>query len=155
MPAKRRLAAPVVVTLALLPSCATRGSGPTGPSGGGSHVEHHEDGSCWLIEDPSCPPDATCNPPPPQPVDCATGAPVKEPEPTESAPDAGVAVIATPEPPTPEASDGGSDEPRVTYDRRDDGTCWEYVDVTCPPQVRCNPPPPRRVDCTTHQPTND
>jgi hypothetical protein len=37
--------------------------------------------------------------------------------------------------------------PTVTVTRRPDGTCWEMVSVTCPPQMACNPPPPRQVDC--------
>jgi hypothetical protein len=31
---------------------------------------HHFDGACSLMVDMTCPPDATCNPPPPEPFEC-------------------------------------------------------------------------------------
>ena len=34
-----------------------------------------------------------------------------------------------------------------TIKKQDDGTCIEYTSVECPPDTKCNPPPPRKVDC--------
>ena len=31
--------------------------------------------------------------------------------------------------------------------KRDDGTCWEMPSMECPPDVHCNPGPPREVQC--------
>jgi hypothetical protein len=149
---KRRFAAPFVVTLAILPACATTGSGgggPTGPGGEGSHIDRQDDGTCWKSFDVSCPPDAMCNPPPPQQVDCATGEPIPEPPPEQA--DAGATpVIAAPDPPVQE-EDAGAD-PGFSIDHRADNTCWKYFKTNCPVGARCNPPPPQRVDCNTHQP---
>ncbi|MCB9540026.1 MAG: hypothetical protein H6704_27750 [Myxococcales bacterium] len=32
-------------------------------------------------------------------------------------------------------------------DVRPDGTCWQFYETRCPPGARCNPPPPRQVQC--------
>jgi len=45
-------------------------------------------------------------------------------------------------------------EPKVRIDRRADNTCWRVVDVDCPPNAACNPPPPTQVDCESKQPIN-
>jgi hypothetical protein len=37
--------------------------------------------------------------------------------------------------------------PPERVQKRDDGTCWYMEDVTCPPDVTCNPPPPQQVEC--------
>jgi len=150
---KRRFAAPFVVSLAILPACSPSpagGGGPAGPSGGGSHIDRHDDGTCWQSFDVSCPPDVLCNPPPPQQVDCSTGEAVPEPPPEPV--DAGATpVIAEPDPP-PQEADAGATDPGFRVDHRADNTCWKYFDTTCPPGARCNPPPPQQVDCDTHQP---
>ena len=32
--------------------------------------------------------------------------------------------------------------------KREDGSCWYFAGTPhCPPNVRCNPPPPRQVEC--------
>lgn len=151
MPKKRHLAVPFVVTLAVVPACAASGAsggGPAGPGGGGSRIDRHEDGTCWQVHEVSCPPEALCNPPPPQQVDCATGGPIVE-TPTPE-PDAG--GFAEPPPETPEQPDAGGGDPGYRIDRRADNSCWKMWEVSCPPQAKCNPPPPQRVDCDTHEP---
>lgn len=72
------------------------------------------------VPEPPPEPPVMVNPPAPEPV---------EPEPT------------TPTTlPTPEAND------KVVT--KDDGSCWVYPEVDCPPPpVTCNPPPPRQVQC--------
>jgi hypothetical protein len=35
----------------------------------------------------------------------------------------------------------------ATVTRDDDGTCWVRSGGHCPPNVHCNPPPPRQVEC--------
>lgn len=156
MPAGRRFAAPFVVTLAVVPACAPSapGAGTGGPPSGGPQVEHRGDGTCWQHFDASCPPDATCNPPPPRQVDCATGEPlpvrpVPEPEiGTGSSPsgDAGTTTVV------PQAQPDAGSGPGYTVHRRADNSCWKHVDVSCPTGATCNPPPPIRVDCETHEP---
>jgi hypothetical protein len=73
MPRRLRLAAlsmPLVVTA----SCST--STPVPPPEPASKPQMMRDaaGVCWLDESSSsnCPPDATCNPPPPRRIECPT-----------------------------------------------------------------------------------
>lgn len=56
-------------------------------------------------------------------------------------------VIANPPPPgsLPDPPADGKGE--VT--RRDDGTCWYFEAIECPPEATCNPPPPMQVKCPT------
>ena len=62
---------------------------------------------------------------------------VTPPQPEKPAPDPEVT-----EQELPEAPDGAM----VT--RRADGTCWLIPEMPdCPPNVACNPPPPRQVQC--------
>ena len=92
---RRVLAAPFVVTATttlattFAPGCDSQPiRNPPPPSwrdnGGGQWVYSngtgdseiwYKDGSCELRRPAECPPDATCNPPPPQPVGCPGGLP--------------------------------------------------------------------------------
>ena len=74
----RRLTTSFVITLAALPACASgnAGPGPEEPNPSSKQIEHRPDGTCWEVVHASCPENATCNPPPPAQVDCATGEPV-------------------------------------------------------------------------------
>src|SRR5688500_2587309 len=74
------------------------------------------------------------NPPPREP----DPQPEPEPEP-EPEPDPKPDPKPEPEPIDPKTT--------TTVRRMDDGTCQEFTSVECPPQVMCNPPPPRTVDC--------
>ena len=47
--------------------------------------------------------------------------------------------------PPPKKLPKAPDESKVT--KREDGTCWYFNNPTCPPNVHCNPPPPRQVEC--------
>lgn len=88
-------------------------------------VTTREDGSCWQtppMKGSKCPPrsEAKCNPPPP-------------PAPLQ--------VQCLP-----------SATPGARIVTRDNGTCWQMpsdADSACPPDATCNPPPPRRVACST------
>jgi hypothetical protein len=46
------------------------GDGTSPPPDPDRHVQRRPDGTCWEYFDVRCPPDATCNPPPPRRVDC-------------------------------------------------------------------------------------
>jgi hypothetical protein len=46
-----------------------------------------------------------------------------------------------PPPPLPVASNPAD------VHKRDDGSCYEFHNVSCPPNVHCNPPPPQQVQC--------
>jgi hypothetical protein len=48
-------------------------------------------------------------------------------------------------PPVKEKRPKPSDPSRVR--RNPDGTCTEMPDMRCPPNVHCNPGPPREVEC--------
>jgi hypothetical protein len=37
------------------------------------------------------------------------------------------------------------DDSRVS--KHEDGTCWYHAPEHCPPGAKCNPPPPREVEC--------
>ncbi|HEY4117091.1 MAG TPA: hypothetical protein VGM56_04525 [Byssovorax sp.] len=117
---RAKLAAPLVLTFAVLPACA---SAPL------------DDGGCH-------PPDCHMNPPP-LPLPPATAAasasevPSATPTPTATATPPTTKVAADPLPP---ATTGN-----VMH--RPDGTCWEFTQVHCPQGVHCNPPPPHQVAC--------
>jgi hypothetical protein len=147
---KRRFAASVVVTIAALPACAGQsasGGGGARRAGSGSHIRHDPDGTCWQEFEADCSPGVLCNPPGPSQVDCATGQALPQTPPpgsggssaTDSDGGVGGAVIATDQTPTL--------PPNVQ--RRPDGSCWLEEPMDCPPNVACNPPPPREVDCAT------
>jgi hypothetical protein len=40
-----------------------------------------------------------------------------------------------------------ADPDGAPIDRRPDGTCWQHPSSHCPPNVHCNPGPPRQVKC--------
>lgn len=77
-------------------------------------------------------------------------------EPDQAAPDeptnSGVKprTLANPPPPgtLPDAPTEGG---KVMV--KSDGTCWWLVEVTCPPNTKCNPPPPYEVKCADNDPT--
>ncbi|HMR74021.1 MAG TPA: hypothetical protein PKD61_02885 [Polyangiaceae bacterium] len=75
MKRSQRWAASFVVTLAAIPAC-TRGT-----RGTTSEVVRRSDGSCWRTYSTPCPEGASCNPPPPVEVDCATGEKLPPPAP--------------------------------------------------------------------------
>ena len=79
----RRFTASIVITIAALPACESASSekGPEQPPGGSSRIDHRPDGTCWETPRANCPANATCNPPPPWQVDCATGAVLPDPPP--------------------------------------------------------------------------
>jgi hypothetical protein len=80
------------------------------------------DGTCWYQEPMKCPPGVKhCNPPPPYQVEC---------------PAALATAIALPKAPKAEH-----------VKRRPDGTCWYVEPSNCPPDAKCNPPEPYRVEC--------
>ena len=94
--------------------------GGEGPDAAQANVRitQQPDGTCVSFPtDFKCPTGATCNPPPPKPVECP------------------------PEQQLPTAKDPAD----VT--KRDNGQCWEHRKIRCPEGARCNPPPPRRVMC--------
>lgn len=51
----------------------------------------------------------------------------------------------TPKPPVKRKLPKATDRERVH--RNPDGTCTEYPDTRCPPNVHCNPGPPIEVEC--------
>ena len=138
--AVRRLAASLVITVAVTPGC-------------------RREGACE-------PPDCHINPPPPQPTALpppptatGTGAPngsVLVPEPTAS-----TEPTATTLPTGPSATATGTVVrlPPGTY--YSDGKCWTTPPANCPPfdpqnPRTCNPPPPQRVPCPTgYKPSSD
>ena len=73
MPRVRRwFAAPLVVTLAGPAACSSSGGQRRSPIDDFAYVSR--DGSaCIYHVDMACPPNATCNPPPPQAVECPAG----------------------------------------------------------------------------------
>ncbi|MCA9593565.1 MAG: hypothetical protein KC776_09655 [Myxococcales bacterium] len=70
-----RFAAAFVVTVSV--SCSPTPS-PQTPKSDGTRLERQADGSCLLTEEISCPPEASCNPPPPRRVNCDTREPVPD-----------------------------------------------------------------------------
>jgi len=98
---------------------------PSLTNGGGSMRLWHHEGRCNAFFEMECPKDATCNPPPPEDIDC--------PE------------RYRPPPPQPVA-----DPTRIV--RRPDGICYEHRETKCPEGARCNPPPPRKVPCPPEAP---
>ncbi len=147
-----RFAASVVVTLAAVPACEQRQ--PERPT---SQVVHRSDGSCWKTYSDNCPEGASCNPPPPEEVDCETGAKVQpiltNPPNIDLSDSGGGAVESVEAEGGAEAVDAGSNAKTSgllggpDIQRRPDGSCWRVVHVDCPPGVSCNPPPPKRVPC--------
>jgi hypothetical protein len=71
---RRVLAASFVVTVAAAPSVAgckkTPLTDPDPPGNDSAYVNRREDGHCYLSVPEHCPKGASCNPPPPQQVDC-------------------------------------------------------------------------------------
>lgn len=98
-------------------------------------------------------PGHTVNPPPPSDDGAADGAAA------DGAADEGGFIGPADDGGPAIADDGGADgaddgetpttigEPKTTVHKRPDGTCWETITVDCPPNVACNPPPPKQVDC--------
>jgi hypothetical protein len=74
--AARRFAASFVVTVTV--SCAPAAPPETPRGDSSTHLERQADGTCLLSEEIECPPDATCNPPPPRRVDCDTREPIAD-----------------------------------------------------------------------------
>ncbi len=71
----------------------------------------------------TCPENIKCNPPPPQQIPC-------------------------PDPSKLDADDYRPPSLPQPITRRSDGTCVvPEAPPVCPPQIRCNPPPPKRVPC--------
>jgi hypothetical protein len=76
-------------------------------------------------------------------------APIANPPPRQIEPEAKPPVHANPpprqiEPPVPALPMPTNP---AAVEKRADGTCVEVHHVTCPPNVRCNPPPPSPVQC--------
>lgn len=119
---RRRFAAPFVLTAALAfpaASCVVKDANPAEPR----VVDHRENTPAETQPETEAPeqtaPDEPTNPPP-KPI-----------------------IVNPPRPGTlPEAPASGG---KVHV--RDNGTCWWYVEVVCPPQTKCNPPPPKQVKC--------
>lgn len=134
-------------------------------------------GICMYAPGMSCPADATCNPPPPTKIDCPddltqldwdhwkaqlgrvengtcveTQAPIcaKDKEICDEQPPV---PVSCPDDLTKLAFDRyvptKNNETEVTTRivRRQNGTCWEQEEGNCPPNVPCNPPAPRPIDC--------
>jgi hypothetical protein len=71
---KRKLAASFVVTIAVMPACKkTTITDPEPPEGTQSVSINDFNGKCTLYVPMSCPKGASCNPPPPEEVDCPPG----------------------------------------------------------------------------------
>jgi hypothetical protein len=71
---KRKLAASFVVTVAVMPACKkTTINDPEPPEGVKSVSINDYSGKCTLSIPMSCPKGASCNPPPPEEVDCPPG----------------------------------------------------------------------------------
>ena len=124
---RQKLAAPVVATTATLGAC----------------IVH----------------DAPVQPPQPAPVATTNSDPSSDNSPSAASP-----PVTTQEPPpvaidppelktptTPSLSPA-PDNGRVFV--REDGTCWWAMEVKCPPQATCNPPPPRQVLCPSDDSDN-
>lgn len=123
----------------------------TGPQTG---LQRQADGTCLKTYEVNCPPEATCNPPPPEVVDCDSGEPIPPRErdlpPIDAAgagADAATGEGARPPRPDPGALPPPSGKPGTEVVRRAEGTCWEITHVDCPPNAKCNPPPPLQVEC--------
>jgi hypothetical protein len=145
-------------------------------------------GTCWRMPAYSCRPDATCNPPSPERVDCPDDLSTlssdnyRPPPPAprrwrdaagkcfEETPVACPSPeVATCNPPPPYPIDCPADLSTLSFDafvppqppplpklpdgpiRKDaSGTCWSDPPASCPPPeegTTCNPPPPERVPC--------
>jgi hypothetical protein len=111
---------------------------------------------CETWEDMSCPPGATCNPPPPEPVACPDDLlPRLLPGIAPTArPDDGCLLgevrVVCPEdlarPAQTTIPDPDDARARIIFHGQTQD-CWRHFSPSCPPRARCNPPPPRPVAC--------
>lgn len=177
----RRLPRQLRSSALALPLVMTLGCSSTSNTGGGQSsptVYRGADGWCHITYDMKCPPDATCNPPPPQRIDCPTdlgklshdgwqpgvgriadGTCVTLEAPTctvatdTCAENLGNTTACPEDPKTLRFDRYKPPEPtKPKYAgrilRRADGTCTLLASPpSCPPNVTCNPPPPRPIDC--------
>ncbi|MEP7120445.1 MAG: hypothetical protein ABJE95_06035 [Byssovorax sp.] len=126
---RRCFATPFVVTLAVLPALP------------------------GCVESPAPQPPGSMNPPMPTGESTPPTPPTAPPPPPTATPTTGVSV-RTPflNPPRPVVSGSASPDPTPRPPREwtiiKVGTSCEIVhSVQCPPNVKCNPPPPRRIAC--------
>lgn len=108
-----------------LPLLVTAGCSSSGEHRSEAKTWRDEAGACWHMHGFKCSPDATCNPPPPERVDCP----------------ADLSTLSSdayrPPPPPPRRW------------RNAAGECFEEIEIVCPPPevATCNPPPPEPIDC--------
>lgn len=105
--------------------------------------EKGADGKCVIVH--------PANPPWREPVDCDTQEPLKKPEtdkpkPPDPLPPPATTGTLAPRPPDetnlPDAPKG------MKVRKNSDGSCMAFSSSSkCPPDARCNPPPPIRVKC--------
>jgi hypothetical protein len=124
------------------------------------HV-YRADTRCIANVEVHCPPNVACNPPAPARMPCPPDAPQQfdvvtfDHAKTCEIADTKVVVTCpsysyvdqTP-PPKVDDTDAAPVALRTWYVQRDDNSCWvnHYHPPThCPPNSRCNPPPPRRI----------
>ncbi len=110
--------------------------------------------ACTEWEDMTCPPDATCNPPPPRQVPCPDDLlPSLAPGVAPTSRKGGECFLGEVEVACPTAEVTGPavtqvpDGDHARLVRRDDGSCWRQFDDDCDPGVKCNPPEPEPAPC--------
>ncbi len=148
----RTFAASFVLTLGAgcMTTTTSTAPPPDEPGSPQPRLQRQADGTCLKTFEVDCPPETMCNPPPPEVVNCDTGEPVVPEERNlppigqEPAPE-GEPTKVRPERPDPGVLPPPSGKPGTSVVRRAEGTCWETTD--CPPNAKCDPPPPRQVEC--------
>lgn len=141
-----RLAAAFVVTISA--GCGASGSGSHGPPTQNPPEEVPPDNFIRL-QDGTCVIQHPANPPWNEPVDCETRQPLKPQETPQPEPTASVDPIPEP-PPKPSKENLPTAPSSWTIKHNSDGSCIAYPpSAKCPPTATCNPPPPRRVKCSS------
>lgn len=87
------------------------------------------------------------NPPGPEPVHHNPPPIAPHNNPPEPEPKPEPRPIAVNPPPTRLEENLPAASPNGRVEKQADGSCIEYFHVECPANVRCNPPPPRKVRC--------
>lgn len=135
-----------VTSAALTLGCAGLVDTTSGPS---SRITYRADQKCYREEPEDCPPDASCNPPPPEEVDCPPiayrriipridGICLHDVE-LECPEDTSCSSVSR------EAGCPPSFVRAIT--RGDDGACTVQRELECPPDTACESPPPVAADC--------
>lgn len=137
----------VTVTSATLTlGCAGLMDAASGPS---SHISYRADQTCYRSFPEDCPPDASCNPPPPEEIECP---PISSQRIVSRADGTceRVVVLECPEDTSCSSAAQPVDCPSAfvrSISRSDDGTCTAYRELECPEGHYCDTPPPASTDC--------